>query len=142
MHRDATDRAPHPPTVDSDTLPTAETTAATGAVVAVCQGHRCRALLAAREPEGMSALRRAARCSHRGVLLTTDCTGLCALGPVIAVGTGRHADGTVTVTTRAVLGPVTHEHLPALDRYLQEGDGAEDLPPELLAVSLAPAGLR
>jgi hypothetical protein len=104
-------------------------------VVAVCQGHRCRALLARQDPDGMCSLRAAARDSDRGVLLSTGCAGSCTHAPVVALGTGREADGTLAVLTRAVLGPVAPVHVAALGRYLQSAAPA-GVPADLGGVML------
>lgn len=105
--------------------------AGTTPVVAVCQGHRCRALLAQQDPDGMSALRDAARDSAHGVLVSMPCPGPCSHAPVVTLGTGREAGGTLAVLTRAVLGPVRSVHVAALGRYLQSP-----------APAGVPAGLR
>lgn len=111
----------------------------TAPVVAVCQGHRCRALLAQQDPDGMTVLRDAARESHCGVLLSTACSGPCAHGPVVTIGTGRETGGTLALQTRAVLGPVEPVHVAALGRYLRTPVPAE-VPEELVGVLLLTAG--
>lgn len=88
-------------------------------VVAVCQGHRCRALLAGHEPDAMSTLRAAAARSDHGVLLSTGCAGACSHGPVVTLGEGRSDDETLHVTTSAVLGPVGPTQVQALAQHLQ-----------------------
>ena len=105
-------------------------TAAPSLVVAVCQGYRCRALLAGRQPAAMDVLRQAAQDSELGLLMTTDCADLCAHGPVVAVGTGRHAGGALRVTTSAVLGPVDPAAVSELADHLQQPSGTA-LPPRL-----------
>jgi len=108
------------------------TTGSTTAVVAVCQGHRCRALLAGQQLDGMDALREAARRSDHGVLLSTACAGSCSHAPVVVLGTGQHHSATLQVTPSAVLVPVGPAQLPALAEYLQ--DSAAPLPPTLTEV--------
>lgn len=108
-------------------------------VVAVCQGHRCRALLAGQEPPGLAALRQAVAGSRLGVLVTTGCAGRCADGPVVVVGVGRHAGGRLQVATQAALGPVGPAHVRLLAEHLRSGPGP--LPPLLGEVRLR-AGAR
>ena len=110
-------------------------------VVAVCQGHRCRALLTSQEPDGRTALRAAAAASDRGVLLSTACAGACAHGPVVAWGTGRSDDGALHVTTSALLGPLGPAHIHALAEHLQQPPDPR-LPAPLAEVRLWPAGTR
>lgn len=111
----------------------------TAPVVAVCQGHRCRALLTQQDPSGMTALRDAARESQHGVTLSTACSGPCAHGPVVTIGTGRETGGTLALQTRAVLSPVEPVHVAALGRYLRTPVPA-DVPEELVDVLLLTAG--
>ena len=91
-------------------------------VVAACQGHRCRALLAAQDPDGMTALRDAARDSRHGVLVSTGCAGPCAHAPVVMLGTGVVEDGTLRTAHTALLGPVGPPQVAALASHLR-GDG-------------------
>ena len=100
---------------------TASTVAAS--VVAVCQGHRCAGLLASRQPAVMGLLRRAAQGSRLGVLVTTDCLGRCADGPVATVGTGRTVDGTLLLTPSAVLGPIDAGGVQELAAHLRAPAG-------------------
>jgi (2Fe-2S) ferredoxin len=110
----------------------------TSPVVAVCQGHRCAALLAGQRPDPMDVLRAAARDSQHGLLMTTACAGLCAQGPVVAVGSGGHAGGVLRVATSVVLGPVD---LPAVDDLAQHlrGPSGTALPRRLRRLRLRPA---
>lgn len=75
-------------------------------VLAVCQGHRCRALLADQRLDGMDALRQAVRRSRHGILVTTGCAGPCSHAPVVVVGTTDSTSGRLEVRPEAVLGPV------------------------------------
>lgn len=110
------------------------TTAEPVRVVAVCQGHRCRALLAAQEPHGMTALREAVRHSHRGALVSTGCAGPCAQGPVVVLGEGLVDAGRLRTTPQAVLGPVRADQVRVLSGHLRSEGGL--LPAELVDVSL------
>jgi len=107
-------------------------------VVAACQGHRCRALLEAQDPDGMTALRDAARNGHHGVLVSTGCAGPCAHGPVVVLGTGVVEDGALRMAHMALLGPVGPAQVTALGGHLR-GDGS-DLAPVLAAVRLTSVG--
>lgn len=107
-------------------------------VVAACQGHRCRALLAAQDPDGMTALRDAARDSRHGVLVSTGCAGPCAHGPVVVIGTGVVHDGTLRAAHTALLGPVGPAQVAALGGHLR-GDGPA-LAPSLARVRLTAVG--
>lgn len=109
-------------------------------VVAVCQGHRCRALLAGQEPTGLAVLRHAVAGSRLGVLVTTGCAGRCADAPVVVVGVGRHEAGRLSVATQAALGPVGPAHVQVLAEHLRSGPGP--LPPPLREVRLAAAARR
>lgn len=61
-------------------------------VVAVCDGHRCRALRALRDdqpsgsPGSSSLIREAVRTSRHTMMLSTTCLGPCAHAAVVAVG--------------------------------------------------------
>ena len=61
-------------------------------VVAVCDGHRCRALRALREDPAVgmavsgSLIREAVRTTRRSMMLSTSCLGPCAQAAVVAVG--------------------------------------------------------
>lgn len=107
-------------------------------VVAVCQGHRCRALLAAQEPDGMTALRHAVRSSHRGALLSTGCAGPCSHGPVVVLGSGVVQDGALHTAQQAVLGPVGPAQVAALGAHLRSAGRV--LAPELAQVRLTAVG--
>ena len=117
------------------------TTVLSSPVVAVCQGHRCAALLAGQRPDPMDVLRAAARDGEHGLLLTTGCAELCAYGPVIAVGTGGHVGGALRVATSVVLGPVD---LPAVEDLAQHlrGPSGTALPRQLRRLRLRPAADR
>jgi hypothetical protein len=104
------------------------TTNAASSVVAICQGHRCAALLASWQPEAMGRLRRAAQRSRLGVLVTTDCLGRCADGPVATVGTGHQVDGALRMTPSAVLGPVDAGAVQQLAAHLGTPAGPADAP--------------
>lgn len=76
-------------------------------IVAVCAGHRCRALRALHEPsataDGTSELlRQAVRHRPRSVLISTGCLGPCARGCVAAIGTGTAARGEIRWAGRPV----------------------------------------
>jgi len=107
-------------------------------VVAACQGHRCRALLAAQDPDGMTALRNAVRSSPHGVLVSTGCAGPCAHGPVVVLGTGVVEGGTLRTAPTAVLGPVGPAQMAALAAHLRSV--ARVLAPELAQVRLTAVG--
>lgn len=96
-------------------------------VVAVCQGHRCRALLAGHQPDGMSVLRTAAGRSDRGALVSAGCPGLCAQGPIATVGAGAVRAGVLHLPERVVLGPVDAGAVAALGEVLR-GSGPVVLP--------------
>ncbi|WNV76970.1 hypothetical protein [Geodermatophilus sp. DSM 44513] len=70
-----------------------------GPLVAVCVGHRCAALGTLAGTEVVPQLRRAVRETPGAVLVTADCTGVCALGAVAAVA---HRDGPTLRTRDAV----------------------------------------
>ncbi|SNS94038.1 hypothetical protein SAMN06893096_11137 [Geodermatophilus pulveris] len=71
-----------------------------GPLVAVCVGHRCAALCTLAGTEDLvPRLRRAVRETAGAVLVTADCTGVCALGTVAAVA---HRDGPTLRTRDAV----------------------------------------
>jgi hypothetical protein len=76
-------------------------------VVAVCAGHRCRALRALHDPAATGdstgdLLRQAVRRRPRAVLISTGCLGPCAHGCVAAVGTGTAAGGEISWAGRPV----------------------------------------
>jgi (2Fe-2S) ferredoxin len=85
-------------------------------------------LLASREPQVLGLLRRAAQRSRLGVLVTTDCLGRCADGPVATVGTVREVDGALRVTPSAVLGPVDATNVQQLAAHLRATAGPVDAP--------------
>lgn len=105
-------------------------------VVAVCQGHRCRALLAAQQPAGLTVLREATGRSARGVLVTTPCPGLCTHGPVATVGPGRIDAGRALLDGAAVVGPLDATSVATLAGVL-DGPGPLVLPDELQQLALA-----
>jgi hypothetical protein len=119
-------------------------------VVAVCQGHRCRALLSLQQPPGLPALREAVRRSRSSVLVSTGCLGPCAHGPVVAVGSGRHAGGALVLTPQALLGPVDAGSVAALGRHLSAtgpdappaAAGAPPAAADTLPAELDPVRLR
>ena len=76
----------------------------------------------------MGLLRRAAQDSRLGVLVTTDCLGRCADGPVATVGIGRTVDGTFFLTPSAVLGPVDAAGVQELAAHLRAPAGPADAP--------------
>lgn len=84
------------------------------AVITVCTGHRCQALLEGSSRGAMPLLRSAVRNSSQAVLLATDCVGACAQAPVVAVSHGRCEDGRVEAEHTAWLGPVNRKQVWAL----------------------------
>lgn len=125
---------PHPP---ARTAPAPVPAVEPLRVVAACQGHRCRALLQAQEPAGTDALREAAGRSARGVLVSTGCPGLCALGPVATLAQGTVRDGTLHLVGGLVLGPLDPPAVAALAAAL-EGDDPSALPDVLRRRVLTP----
>ena len=105
-------------------------------VVAVCHGHRCAALLAGQEPDGLGSLRRAAGASARGVLVSTACPGLCAHGPVVTVGDGVVDGGTLHLTSWTAVGPLDAPAVAAVT-HLLAGTGPVVVPPSLRGLALS-----
>ena len=105
-------------------------------VVAVCQGHRCAALLAGQEPAGLESLREAAAGSAHGVLVSATCPGLCADGPVATVGSGSAGDGTLRLAGWTVLGPLDTPAVAAVAGLLA-GRGSVVVPAALQPLALS-----
>lgn len=107
-------------------------------IVAVCQGHRCQALLSRQEPDGMAAIEGLARESRLGVVMSTPCAGACSHGPVVALGAAQELFGRKRVMLRDLLGPVESGHVADLGTYLSMV-GAGPLPERLEQIRVPPA---
>lgn len=110
----------------------------------VCNGYRCGALLSGPAGEGLAALRHAVANSRRAVLVSTGCLGGCAVGPVMAVSTGRLDAGRLQAVATRWLGPMQAGRTRALARWVADGGPlAASVPTELEDVELraaSPAG--
>jgi len=105
-----------PPDAPSPTAP-----GASGPLVALCEGHRCKALhRLADGQDGTSRLRSTIANGRGAVLVSTECLGACAEGAVAMVG--RRDGGTgVTGPTVWLGGMDQPDTLAALLRWIRSG---------------------
>lgn len=103
------------------------------AVITVCTGHRCAALLEASAGTCLPSLRSAVAASSQTMLLSTNCVDACAQAPVMALSSGLGGQGHEDVVSTSWLGPVGHDEVCTLSGWIAAGS-VEPLPPPLTDV--------